>query len=201
MSAPQNLASLIGDPVARCARPPPPRPGDADSIMAGHRPGSIVAQNLRTTITRKRNPPAASPSCRQQPMRVAAEPPMRRPAGANRSRRSSAAPPDCRRSRARGIAATKVNGAVSHHEFTKRSLNMTANCVFTSAHSRGGRFHSALSVTGITEVLRRRPHARRLPDVVRWKMPLVRTARRSFEFKASMGIRNRYEDRGARSPG
>ena len=28
---------------------------------------------------------------------------------------------------------------VSHHEFTKRSLNMTANCVFASAHSRGGR--------------------------------------------------------------
>ena len=32
---------------------------------------------------------------------------------------------------------------VSHHEFTKRSLNMTANWVFASAHSRGGRFHSA----------------------------------------------------------
>lgn len=32
---------------------------------------------------------------------------------------------------------------VIRHEFTKRSLNMTANCVFASAHSRGGRFHSA----------------------------------------------------------
>ena len=30
---------------------------------------------------------------------------------------------------------------VIRHEFTKRSLNMTANCVFASAHSRGGRFH------------------------------------------------------------
>jgi len=32
---------------------------------------------------------------------------------------------------------------VDHHEFTKRSLNMMANCVFASDHSRGGRFHSA----------------------------------------------------------
>src|ERR1700691_701827 len=32
---------------------------------------------------------------------------------------------------------------VIRHAFTKRSLNMTANCVFASAHSRGGRFHSA----------------------------------------------------------
>src|SRR4051812_72317 len=33
--------------------------------------------------------------------------------------------------------------AVVRHARTKRSLNMTANCVFASAHSRGGRFHSA----------------------------------------------------------
>src|ERR1700728_2419266 len=32
---------------------------------------------------------------------------------------------------------------VIRHAFTKRSLNMTANWVFASDHSRGGRFHSA----------------------------------------------------------
>src|SRR5580692_8408980 len=35
---------------------------------------------------------------------------------------------------------------VIRHAFTKRSLNMTANCVFASAHSRGGRFHSAAAL-------------------------------------------------------
>jgi hypothetical protein len=33
--------------------------------------------------------------------------------------------------------------AVFRHASTKRSLNITANCVFASNHSRGGRFQSA----------------------------------------------------------
>ena len=54
MSALQNLASLIGDPVARCARPPP-RPGDADSIMVGHRPSCIVAPIAEQQLEKKKS--------------------------------------------------------------------------------------------------------------------------------------------------
>src|SRR5580658_3383931 len=71
---------------------------------------------------------------------------------------------------------------VTRHEFTKRSLNMTANCVLASAHSRGGRFHSAAAWFKT----RYNSFAAASSD---GKCPLVRTARRSFEFNASDGIR------------
>ena len=44
---------------------------------------------------------------------------------------------------AAGVCQNFCVRPVIRHEFTKRSLNMTANCVLASAHSRGGRFHSA----------------------------------------------------------
>jgi IS30 family transposase len=44
---------------------------------------------------------------------------------------------------ATGLSEILCLRRVDHHEFTKRSLNMMANCVFASDHSRGGRFHSA----------------------------------------------------------
>ena len=52
------------DPVARCARPAPGRPGDADLRCIGHRPSSIVARtqdnNLSTNdhFTKTKIPPA-----------------------------------------------------------------------------------------------------------------------------------------------
>ena len=70
---------------------------------------------------------------------------------------------------------------VSHHEFTKRSLNMTANCVFASAHSRGGRFHSAAAWF-------KTRYSSFVAASSDGKCPLVRTARRSFEFNASMAF-------------
>jgi hypothetical protein len=42
-----------------------------------------------------------------------------------------------------GTVGISVFEAVIRHASTKRSLNMTANCVFASNHSRGGRFQSA----------------------------------------------------------
>ena len=57
------------------------------------------------------NPPAAAPSCWQQPMRAAADAPPSRPQPvAQVERRAAGLPP---LSRARGIAATKVNGVLS----------------------------------------------------------------------------------------
>ena len=51
----QNLAGRCSDdPEARCARPPPSRPGDAAISSVAHRPSSIVAPNLPTTIALKR---------------------------------------------------------------------------------------------------------------------------------------------------
>ena len=50
------------------------------------------------------------------------------------------------RKRAAGAPGTIgifVCEAVFRHASTKRSLNITANCVFASNHSRGGRFQSA----------------------------------------------------------
>ena len=43
----------------------------------------------------------------------------------------------------RGTIGIFVCEAVFRHASTKRSLNITANCVFASNHSRGGRFQSA----------------------------------------------------------
>ena len=70
---------------------------------------------------------------------------------------------------------------VIRHEFTKRSLNMTANCVFASAHSRGGRFHSAAAWF-------KTKYSSFVAASSDGKCPLVRTARRSFEFSASMAF-------------
>ena len=42
-----------------------------------------------------------------------------------------------------GTIGIFVCEAVFRHASTKRSLNITANCVFASNHSRGGRFQSA----------------------------------------------------------
>src|SRR3984957_20136164 len=70
---------------------------------------------------------------------------------------------------------------VIRHAFTKRSLNMTANCVFASAHSHGGRFHSAAArfKTNYSSLVAASSEG---------KCPLVRTARRSLEFSASMAF-------------
>ena len=43
----------------------------------------------------------------------------------------------------RGTVGIFVCEAAFRHASTKRSLNITANCVFASNHSRGGRFQSA----------------------------------------------------------
>ena len=70
---------------------------------------------------------------------------------------------------------------VIRHAFTKRSLNMTANWVFASAHSRGGRFHSAAAWF-------KTRYSSLVAVSSDGKCPLVRTARRSFEFSASIAL-------------
>ena len=70
---------------------------------------------------------------------------------------------------------------VIRHEFTKRSVNMTANCVFASAHSRGGRFHSAVARF-------KTKYNSFVAASSQGKCPLVLTARRSLEFSASMAF-------------
>ena len=70
---------------------------------------------------------------------------------------------------------------VIHHEFTKRSLNMTANCVFASAHSRGGRFHSAAAWF-------KTKYSSFVAASSEGKCPLVLTARRSWGLKRLDGI-------------
>ena len=64
------------------------------------------------------------------------------------------------------------------HEFTNCSLNMTANWVFASAHSRGGRFHSTVARF-------KTKYNSFVAASSEGKCPLVLTARRSFEFNAS----------------
>ena len=61
------------------------------------------------------------------------------------------------------------------------SLNMTANCVFASAHSRGGRFHSAVARF-------KTKYNSFVAASSEGKCPLVLTARRSLEFSASMAF-------------
>ena len=70
---------------------------------------------------------------------------------------------------------------VIRHEFTNRSLNMTANCVFAWAHSRAGRFHSAVARF-------KTKYSSLVAASSEGKCPLVRTARRSFELSASMAF-------------
>ena len=50
---------------------------------------------------------------------------------------------ECLMIRVRGGVRNSVCEANYRHCVTKRSANMTANCVFASNHSRGGRFQSA----------------------------------------------------------
>lgn len=70
---------------------------------------------------------------------------------------------------------------VIRHALTKRSLNMTANWVLASAHSRGGRFHSAAAWF-------KTKYSSFVAASSDGKCPLVRTARRSLEFSASMAL-------------
>ena len=70
---------------------------------------------------------------------------------------------------------------VIRHEFTNCSLNMTANCVFASTHSRGGRFHSAAAWF-------KTKYSSFVAASSEGKCPLVLTARRSFELSASMAF-------------
>ena len=70
---------------------------------------------------------------------------------------------------------------VCRHEFTNCSLNMTANCVFASAHSRGGRFYSAVARF-------KTKYNSFVAASSEGKCPLVLTARRSLEFSASMAF-------------
>src|SRR5271156_1351114 len=58
---------------------------------------------------------------------------------------------------------------------------MTANWVFASAHSRGGRFHSAAAWF-------KTRYSSFVAASSEGKRPLVLTARRSFEFNASMAF-------------
>ena len=81
----------------------------------------------------------------------------------------------------RGTVGIFVCEAVFRHASTKRSLNMTANCVFASNHSRGGRFQSAAAWFKT----RYSSFAAASSD---GKWPLVLTARRSFEFSASIAF-------------
>jgi hypothetical protein len=65
--------------------------------MAGHRPCSIVARICQQQFAKTKSAGGRT----IVPAAADAGTMVRRPAGPSRSRRSSAAPPDCRRSRAR----------------------------------------------------------------------------------------------------
>ncbi len=67
------------------------------------------------------------------------------------------------------------------HQLKNRSPKMTANCVFASTHSRGARFHcsAALLRTRYNSFI-----AASSPG----KCPRERTARRSFELRASIAF-------------
>jgi transposase InsO family protein len=80
-----------------------------------------------------------------------------------------------------GPVGISVCEAVIRHASTKRSLNMTANCVFASDHSRGGRFQSAAAWF-------KTRYSSFAAASSEGKWPLVLTARRSFEFSASIAF-------------
>ena len=63
----------------------------------------------------------------------------------------------------------------------KRSPKRTANCALAIAHSRGGIFHS------FSDRFKTRNSSFSAASSL-GKCPLARTARRSFEFKASMAL-------------
>ena len=79
-----------------------------------------------------------------------------------------------------GTVRDSVRRAVSHQK-TKRSPKTTANCVFASTHSRGGRFQSAAAW------LSTRYNSFKAASSF-GKCPRVRTARRNFAFSASMAL-------------
>ena len=67
------------------------------------------------------------------------------------------------------------------HWLTNLSPKTTANWVLASNHSRGGRFHSSAAWF-------RTRYSSFMAASSLGKWPLVRTARRSFEFSASMAL-------------
>ena len=79
-----------------------------------------------------------------------------------------------------GSVRNSVPGA-GFHQLKNRSPKMMANCVFASTHSRGARFHcsAALLRTRYNSFI-----AASSPG----KCPRDRTARRSFEFRASIAF-------------
>src|SRR6476659_2788006 len=85
------------------------------------------------------------------------------------------------RLRATGTIGIFVCEAVFRHASTKRSLNITANCVFASNHSRGGRFQSAAAWF-------KTKYSSLAAASSDGKWPLVLMARRSLEFSASMAF-------------
>src|SRR5665213_3010633 len=80
-----------------------------------------------------------------------------------------------------GTVSNFVHEAGCRHQITNRSPKITANWVFASDHSRGGRFQSwaAWLSTKYSSLV-----AASSPG----KCPRVRTARRSFEFSASIAL-------------
>ena len=80
-----------------------------------------------------------------------------------------------------GTIGIFVCEAVFRHASTKRSLNMTANWVFASNHSRGGRFQSAAAWF-------KTKYSSFAAASSDGKWPLVLTARRSLEFSASIAF-------------
>ncbi len=75
-------------------------------------------------------------------------------------------------------------GAIEHHParaFRKRSPKRPANCALAIAHSRGGILHA------FSYRFKIRNRSFMAASSV-GKCPLARTARRSFEFRASMAL-------------
>ena len=80
-----------------------------------------------------------------------------------------------------GTVGVFVCEAVFRHASTKRSLNITANRVFASNHSRGGRFQSAAAWF-------KTKYSSLAAASSEGKWPLVLMALRNFEFSASMAF-------------
>jgi transposase len=91
-----------------------------------------------------------------------------------------ARPPRKAKEGSEGLSGILCARPVGHWP-TKRSPKTTANCVLASSHSRGGRFQSWAAR------LRTR-YSSFIAASSFGKWPLVRTARRSLEFSASMAL-------------
>jgi hypothetical protein len=85
------------------------------------------------------------------------------------------------KSHGHGPISNFVRGVVFDHQTTNLSPNRMANWVLASHHSRGGRFHAS------TARLRSR-YSSFIAASSPGKWPRVRTARRSFEFNASIAF-------------